>query len=421
MANRNVLINEDSLIGVADAIRGVTGSSAGLRVADMPSAISAYGAAASSDITALGGQIDAILENHGEKNLLVLSAKTTTANGITYTVNSDGSIHVSGTASGYSSLNVGTFTGINGQTYILTGCPQGGDSRTYVLGIDGTNYSDTGDGVSFTSDGTPKTIYIGVLSQTIDTTFYPMVRDSRIISSSYVKYNGDVDVVWENNGQKNLLPNNATTTTINGITFTVNSDGTIKANGTASGGNATLVMYKGLFEGYEGYLFTGCPSGGGGSTYFMAIEESGGNYQIFGRDNGEGGILSGQGSTVCNAYIRINNGTTVSNLVFKPMLRDVRIASDEYVPRLKSRMIVKEDITVSLTSGAYTYTYPDGITNTEYFLPMLIPMYISGGIVGWGYTLQQSGDTACNIYVRQGTTVPANNTQVRFTAIWIHR
>jgi hypothetical protein len=195
MANRNVLINEDSLIGVADAIRGVTGSSAGLRVADMPSAISAYGAAASSDITALGGQIDAILENHGEKNLLVLSAKTTTANGITYTVNLDGSIHVSGTASGYSSLNVGTFTGINGQTYILTGCPQGGDSRTYVLGIDGTNYSDTGDGVSFTSDGTPKTIYIGVLSQTINTTFYPMIRDSRIISSSYVKYNGDVDVV----------------------------------------------------------------------------------------------------------------------------------------------------------------------------------------------------------------------------------
>jgi len=39
---------------------------------------------------------------------------------------------------------------------------------------------------------------------------------------------------------KNIIPNNATSTTINGITFTVNSDGTIKANGTAT---ATTTLY----------------------------------------------------------------------------------------------------------------------------------------------------------------------------------
>ena len=83
-------------------------------------------------------------------------------------------------------------------------------------------------------------------------------------------------------------------------------------------------------------------------------------------------------------------------------------------------LFIKEETTVTLQSGAYTYTYPTGITNSEYFLPIIVPLYISGGIVGWGYTLQKHGDTGCNIYVRQGTSIPANGTQVRFMAIWIH-
>ena len=142
------------------------------------------------------------------------------------------------------------------------------------------------------------------------------------------------DAVQEHNGDKNLIPlipNNVTYTT-NGITFVTDMyHGTVTANGTATS-NATLVVWTTALPDYEGFIFTGCPSGGGDSTYFMAIEESGGNYQIFGRDNGEGGVLTGQGDAICNVYIRINPNVTVNNLVFRPMLRDSRIASPTFSP-----------------------------------------------------------------------------------------
>ena len=46
-------------------------------------------------------------------------------------------------------------------------------------------------------------------------------------------------------GAKNLLPNNAVTRTNNGITYTVNSDGSITANGTVSGDVSFLIIASG--------------------------------------------------------------------------------------------------------------------------------------------------------------------------------
>ena len=43
------------------------------------------------------------------------------------------------------------------------------------------------------------------------------------------------DNPWPGGGGRNKLPNNAVTSTIQGVTFTVNSDGTITANGTSTG------------------------------------------------------------------------------------------------------------------------------------------------------------------------------------------
>lgn len=78
---------------------------------------------------------------------------TRTENGITWTVNDDGSITVSGTADGSSYFylyfaNQGQLK--VGQTYTLSGCPAGGSSSGYRLrfGTD-TSYNDTGNGVTF--------------------------------------------------------------------------------------------------------------------------------------------------------------------------------------------------------------------------------------------------------------------------------
>jgi hypothetical protein len=119
--------------------------------------------------------------------------------------------------------------------------------------------------------------------------------------------------------------------------------------------------------------------------------------------------------------IRIRNGVNANNLTFKPMVRDGRIASTEFVPWSPPTTFIVSDVTLSLTNGAVTYTYPTGITNNAYHLPILVPRYISNGIIGWSHVLQPSGDDKCNIYVRQGTAIPASGSQIRFTAIWFHK
>ena len=122
--------------------------------------------------------------------------------------------------------------------------------------------------------------------------------------------NGDTE--QQSYSGKNLLPNNATSQTINGITYTINEDKTITANGTATAHsvlniyNTSLVLQPGT------YMFSGCPKNGSWGTYSMGY----GTYN----DSGNGAIINTTEAFSGVPYIRIANGTTVNNLVFKPMI-----------------------------------------------------------------------------------------------------
>jgi len=73
-----------------------------------------------------------------------------TQNGITFTNNGDGSVTVSGTATGGNAgLSVLSPRTWADHKYCLQGCPSGGSSSTYCLRLlgQGNNYFDTGDGV----------------------------------------------------------------------------------------------------------------------------------------------------------------------------------------------------------------------------------------------------------------------------------
>ena len=109
------------------------------------------------------------------------------------------------------------------------------------------------------------------------------------------------------------------TYTNNGITFTVNEDRSITANGTATAEaffcffdaslNSALVSDADKFF----VTLSGCPSGGSSTTYFLAQRNFG-----F-KDIGNGvKFQTGRGA---NSYaIIIKSGITVENLVFKPQL-----------------------------------------------------------------------------------------------------
>ncbi len=146
-----------------------------------------------------------------------------------------------------------------------------------------------------------------------------------------------IDIMLEGESQqatrsgKNLLDNTATTKISNGITFTVNSDGTVLVDGTNdTSANSSLVINR--YDLSPGtYILNGCPSGGASNTYRLAIQETG-SYSILGSiDIGNGsGEFTIDATTSVQIAIFIQKGLTINNLLFKPMLREATIADDTY-------------------------------------------------------------------------------------------
>lgn len=125
---------------------------------------------------------------------------------------------------------------------------------------------------------------------------------------------------------KNLLPQQFSGT-LNGVTYTTGSDGSVVANGTASStSNKTVTVH--LYEG--DYALSGSPSGGGGSSYQMWVANSSG--QAVGlEDTGNGGTAHlAEGNY--QVRIRIASGYTANNVKFYPMLRFVNQTDSTYEP-----------------------------------------------------------------------------------------
>ena len=151
--------------------------------------------------------------------------------------------------------------------------------------------------------------------------------------------NDALNGILAHGGEKNLLTSTGTTVTRNGITYTNNGDGTWTVNGTA-----TADSYGVIADGYEQLSFdypvtlSGCPEGGNGDTYWLQFYLYDGTNTA--RDYGDGVTVTPSGTGSRNVAIYIHAGTTVNNLVFKPMLRDARIASDTFVqPAIQTTMV----------------------------------------------------------------------------------
>lgn len=101
--------------------------------------------------------------------------------------------------------------------------------------------------------------------------------------------------------------------TWNGVTFTINEDFSITVNGTATGGNAVLVLSRpGGYTMPEGnWILSGCPSGGSTSTYNITIAGTT-------SDTGTTGSFTSCSKVLVRIYVI--SGTTVDNLTFKPMV-----------------------------------------------------------------------------------------------------
>ena len=144
------------------------------------------------------------------------------------------------------------------------------------------------------------------------------------------------DAPWPAGGGKNKLKQPASGTTSANVTFTVNADGTITANGT-SNGNADL-YFVGASSTYEdavipsgAYILT-CEGVADNAASRLFVVENGGNVIAAVSPTNPTQSVTLDSTKTYRIFLRIQNGGSVSNAVFKPMIRLSSIADDTFAP-----------------------------------------------------------------------------------------
>lgn len=332
--------------------------------------------------------------------------------GITYTINSDGSIVANGTATGQSRFYLflhshGKLVD-GGKEYIISGAENVGNNIEFAIALfKGDTYvnklylqKNVTNEVKFQVDSTVDydgaDVYILIPNGVTVSNFVfrPMLRKAGIMDSTYEPYNPSVKQVLRNNKiieGKNLNKrpyHSRNSLTTNGVTFVVNSDGSVTANGTATAlasfdchmryrtdiynDKNPLILSNGK------YIATGCPAGGGGSKYrILFAKTTGGNPSDYGYDEGNGFELNLQGddqsanSVQLTVRCQIENGYTANNITFYPMIRKATETDPTYEPYYIPGVVSQEAQNILGAKNLLPYPYKEttltrnGITFTD--------------------------------------------------------
>ena len=124
---------------------------------------------------------------------------------------------------------------------------------------------------------------------------------------------------------KNWLNPTATSTTINGIIYTVNDDGTISTSGVATAQSSLNLVFNITLK--TSMILSGCATGGAVSTFgIQALNAN--STSIVAIDYGNGVTLPA--GTYGRIRITFQSGANANGLVFKPMLRLASITDSTY-------------------------------------------------------------------------------------------
>lgn len=206
---------------------------------------------------------------------------------------------------------------------------------------------------------------------------------------------------------ENLIPYPyaETTKTQNGVTFTVNSDGTITVNGTATKNTSFFLVFENPtmclnLRAGENYTLSGCPKGGSDTTFSMYIQDISYTQSIIDYGNGATKATS---YTQYYAFIRIAEGYTANNLVFRPMLNTGSEAKpySKWFPGLKNayfEKIVSTGKNLIDLSGVSLEKTVNGVTFTK----------ISDGLYRVTGTIADPSQGASpTVNINQGKVYPA--------------
>lgn len=290
------------------------------------------------------------------KNLLNIAKRTSsTINGVTFTINSDGTVTVNGTATATTyfkcfeeQIPVGSYT--------WTGCAANGSGSTYCTFCRRSTTSeaeygyDYGAGATFTLTAAATIhYYITILNgyTANNLVFRPMIRYAENKDATFEKYHTNVEetkISWVDatkNVPKNLLCHSAKSQTYMGMQFTVMGDGSIVANGTATGNIYFTLFSKNdsapqLEKGHT-YILSGCPAGGAANTYKIYLHERNADNTAWAtsyEDYGSGKTYTRTTDCAYSVLIYIASGVTMNYKTFYPMIRFANTSADykQYIP-----------------------------------------------------------------------------------------
>jgi len=196
------------------------------------------------------------------------------------------------------------------------------------------------------------------------------------------------DVPYKVSGKNKLpFPYTESTHTHNGVTFTVNNDGSVLVNGTATGGNANTELY-GNYQEQNQLKFPGkYLSGGTNNVRLRAINNHGGEYVVLAVDTGTGTEIDTSTYDVGYIEITVLDDTTINNQLIKPMVLD-SLEDTTYEPYISQTFnIPLGDIELCKID-----TYEDKIysSNGRFYLYKVINKVIFDGSESWTNTYGES-------------------------------
>lgn len=198
---------------------------------------------------------------------------------------------------------------------------------------------------------------------------------------------------------KNMLNNIAVTKTINGVTFTVNNDKSITANGTAT---ADAIISVGNFKPKPNktYIFTSNSKTLSNSEYWRAfsyIENIDGvnTWRSDSPNNNYSYEFTPLTDTTLYNNIYIESGMTVNNLKFYPMIRPAEVTDDTYEP-YQGETTATIPTEAPLYEGDYIEVYADG--SGKLVRAMAEVVFDGSSDEGWralGDNVYQTANTIC--------------------------